>query len=238
MKCYLLSPLVVLTLALLAGGFSPALHAETWYITSLDWQPYSDSKAKDQGFLIKRLRKVLKSEGIDLIVEFYPWFRSKALAENKKYVGYFPAWPEEVNKGFVASIPVGWSNIGLLASQQYSSTERDLKILIKKNRLCTVRTYTYPKIITELLNINAHNVMGYLNEAAMARALSSQLCTIALTDPKVILFNAQKQGIKNIQIVHPELFRKELVVSLRNQPDNYPKIKRLNSAIKRFNRKQ
>ncbi|MEH6345059.1 MAG: hypothetical protein V7785_08245 [Bermanella sp.] len=236
MKCYLLSTLVALILTLLGGAFSPTLYAETWYITSLDWQPYSDSKAKDQGLSVKKLREILKTEGIDLIVEFYPWLRSQALAQNTKYVGYFPAWPEEVNKGFIASTPVGSSNIGLLANHQYSSPETDFKVLFKKNKICTVKTYVYPQIITQLLDINSHNKKSYLNEEAMVRALSNNLCTLAISDPKVMLFNAKKQGIKNLKVIQSELLKKALVVSLRNQPDNYSKIKRLNSAIRRFNR--
>ena len=228
------SLLFALIFALFSWAFSPTLYGETWYITSLDWQPYSDSKAKDQGFLIKRLRDMLKSKNIELIVEFYPWFRAKALAQNKEYVGYFPAWPEEVEKGFVASRPVGWSKIGLLANLKYASSETDLKNLIQNNSVCTVRTYTYPKIITGLLNKNKQNVLAYTNEEAMVRALSNRLCAIAITDPKVVLFNAKKQGIKNLQVVHPELYKKELVLSFRNEADNIARIKLLNSVIDHF----
>ena len=234
MKPHPRSQLLALIFALFSWAFSPALYGETWYITSLDWAPYSDSKAKDQGFLIKRLRHVLKSKNIELMVEFYPWFRAKALAQNKEYVGYFPAWPEEVEKGFVASRPVGWSKIGLLANLKYASSETDLNMLIQSNSICTVRTYTYPKIISGLLNKNAQNVLAYTNEEAMARALSNQLCSIAITDPKVILFNAKKQGINNLQVIQPELYKKELVLSFRNEVDNFSKIKLLNLAIDQF----
>ena len=171
------------------------------------------------------------------MVEFYPWFRAKALAQNKEYVGYFPAWPEEVEKGFLASHPVGWSKIALIANSKYTSTETDLKTLIQKNLICSVRTYTYPKIITKLLNRNKQNVLAYANEEAMARALSNQLCSIAITDPKVVLFNAKKQGITNLQVVHAELYRKELVLSFRNEADNVAKIKLLNLAIEQFKEK-
>lgn len=93
----------------------PFSQAEEWKITSLDWEPYSSSTMASQGNIIQKLRNLLKTEGIDLIVEFYPWKRSKFLAKKEGYVGYFPAWPEEVDPCcFFASPPIGLSEIAVM----------------------------------------------------------------------------------------------------------------------------
>ncbi len=70
---HLLTALRILVLVLIYATIASA--GEVWVITSLDWQPYSDSNSPQQGFSIHKLRTLLKRENIELRVEFYPWSR-------------------------------------------------------------------------------------------------------------------------------------------------------------------
>jgi polar amino acid transport system substrate-binding protein len=77
--------------------------AETWKITSLDWQPFSGKALPEGGASIAVLRAALKAEGIELQVEFYPWTRAIETAKQPGYAGVYPSWPEDVAPGFTGS---------------------------------------------------------------------------------------------------------------------------------------
>ena len=63
--CLLLSMIVLVNFLVVCD-----LNAETWRITSLDWQPYSGSDLANHGKSVEKLRGLLKKESIELIVDF------------------------------------------------------------------------------------------------------------------------------------------------------------------------
>lgn len=88
-------------------GMVPHLHAETWKVASQDWAPFSGKSLPEGGACIVVLRELLKAEGIDLIVEFYPWLRTIETGSKKEYVGVYPAYAEELPKeGFIPSVDI------------------------------------------------------------------------------------------------------------------------------------
>ena len=87
---------------------------EQWIITSLNFPPYSVVDIYNQGASIKILKDALKADNIDLIVEFLPWARAKKTATGESYTGFFPAWPEEVDEGFTASVQIDKSSIAVM----------------------------------------------------------------------------------------------------------------------------
>jgi polar amino acid transport system substrate-binding protein len=103
--------LVLLTALLCA---LPAMAAEQWKITSLDWQPFSGKSLPEGGAGIAVLRAALKAEGIDLVVEFYPWSRAIDTAKGPAYAGFYPSWPEDVGEGFTKSPVLFKSAVGLV----------------------------------------------------------------------------------------------------------------------------
>ncbi len=205
---------------------------ETWKITSLDWQPYSGSDMKNQGHSVQKLRELLSKKGITLAVEFYPWKRAQYLAKNKEYVGYFPAWPEEVAKGFVGSEAVDWSEVqGLKRSGEaisYGSTDE----LFKKYRIGIVRTYVYPKVITDAMKKYSKNVVKSNDEKTLLKMLSAGRFDIGITDPKVMMYLAKKEGIFNVEPLDKTIVKKKLVVAFRNDDENKNRINLLTKLLK------
>jgi polar amino acid transport system substrate-binding protein len=88
--------------------------AETWKITSLDWQPFSGKALPEGGASIAVLRAALKAEGIELQVEFYPWTRAIETAKQPGYAGVYPSWPEDVAPGFTGSAVLFKSPVGFV----------------------------------------------------------------------------------------------------------------------------
>lgn len=115
-------------------GIAPAM-AETWTITTTKWEPAMSEELPEGGYAISLLRTILKSEGIDLAVKFYPWTRTVQTARDPKYLGYYSAYYEEVEPGFTKSAdifgtslafveqtkkPLSWKNLTDLKGKKFA----------------------------------------------------------------------------------------------------------------------
>ncbi len=205
---------------------------ETWKITSLSWEPYSGGQLKNQGNSVQKLRELLRKEGIKLIVEFYPWRRSQRKAKAKEYVGYFPAWPEEVSEGFIASPIIDMSEIGIMKQSGFYVNFENIDDLFKKYRVGIIKTYTYPKVINDAIKKYPHNVDASMNEMSLLKKLSKGRHPVAITDPNVMLYLSEKEGISNIEFFKL-IMKKELVISFRDDEDNKQRINLLKKLLKK-----
>ena len=224
--------------ALLLAGTAATADAQTWKITSLDWQPYSGSDLRDGGTSVQKLRDLLTSVGVTLKIEFYPWARAQKLAGTREYVGYFPAWPEEVYDGFVGSEPVDYSYVGAMSYMGSGVVWHNLERLFQNETIGYVRTYTYPASVEDLKKRYPRAMDPAPHESSLMRKLSRGRNSIALTDPAVMLYTAAQEGIHNIRIVHPDIERKALVLSFRQGDDNDIRMKQLNDRLKEHERER
>jgi len=204
---------------------------ETWKITSLNWEPYSGDTLTSQGNSIQKFRELLRQNGIRLLVEFYPWLRAQKKAKTKEFVGYFPAWPEEVAEGFIASPPVDWSEVGLMKKSDENITFKSIDDLVKKYKVGIVKTYIYPKEIADALKKYPNHADGSPNELSLLKKLGKGRIKVAVTDPNVMLHLATKEGIDNIELIKV-VMKKELVVALRNDDENKSRINLLKKLLK------
>jgi polar amino acid transport system substrate-binding protein len=216
--------ITILTILLFSFMFSSNMPAqEVWKITSLNWEPYSGAELSHQGNSIQKLKTILASNGITLLVEFYPWKRAQDLAKTKDYIGYFPAWPEEVMEGFEASPPVDWSQIAVLKNRTSSLEFKTIDDLFKNYKVGIIKTYVYPAEINSAMLKYPQNVDDTPNEISLVKKLSKGRNQAAITDPNVMNYIAEKEGLANIETVKI-LMKKELVISLRKGSDNTEKI--------------
>ncbi len=222
---------ILCILALSLSFVTPVSAGEVWIITSLDWQPYSDSNMPSQGNSIQKLRTILRQEDIKLIVEFYPWARAQEMAKQEGYVGYFPAWPEEVAEGFIASPPVDWSEVGVLTYKNSGLKWTDIETLFN-DKVGLVSTYIYPEEIVRQADARPENVDPTPNEVALMKKLSAKRFKAAVTDPTVMLYLAEREGISNIKLLKT-IGKKELVIAFRNTPKN---LERLNLLVRLLNK--
>ncbi|MDF2177031.1 transporter substrate-binding domain-containing protein [Aliiglaciecola sp. CAU 1673] len=204
---------------------------ETWKITSLDWEPYSGATLSNQGNAITKLRELLRRQDIQLVVEFYPWGRAKRIAAEPEYVGYFPAWPEEVEQGFVGSLPVDWSEIAVLGNELAPKSHISLEQLFMDYQVGLVRSYVYPDYIQRLASDYQVNVDLANDEMSLLKKLSLGRHALAITDPTVMLYLAGREGIDNVHVIDV-LTKKELVMAFRDDPENRRRLQLLNTALK------
>ena len=212
--------------------FVGQVSAETWKLTSLNWQPYSGAEMSNQGNSIQRLRLLLEKEGITLVIEFYPWKRSQHLAGQKEYVGYFPAWPEEVATGFVGSSAVDMSVLGAVKRSETKVTFDTVDALFKTYKVGIVATYVYPKEIEAAMKKYPNHTDKSNDEVSLLKKLSGGRFDVALTDPNVTMYLAGKEGIDNVEPMEITLEDKPLVVAFRKGKDNQNRIDLLEKLLK------
>ncbi len=212
--------------------FSNMQAEEVWKITSLDWQPYSGGDLTNQGNSIQKLREELKKENIRLLVEFYPWKRAQNIAINKDYVGYFPAWPEEVSDGFEESIAIDWSEIALMTKSDFNVEYTSIDELCSKYKFAIITTYVYPKEINDAVKKYSSNVVEAQDEMSLLKMLSKDRFSIAITDPNVMLYHAGKAGISGIK-EYKVLQKKKLVLALRRGKNTEKRAKLLRKLFRK-----
>ncbi|NDV24627.1 transporter substrate-binding domain-containing protein [Desulfovibrio sp. JC022] len=217
----------ILTLAMV----SPTQAAEKWTITSLDWEPYSGKKLPDHGKSIVKLRQALQLNGIILEVNFLPWARAKAMATQPGYVGYFPAWPEEVNEGFIASPPVDWSEIAIMSLGE-RTIPADLDSLFSTHIVGLIRSYTYPKEIEEAASRHKNNVDEAPDENSLVRKLARGRCDVAITDPAVMKYYAEQNNIEDI-VALKHICKIPLVLAIKNSAQSKRVLEILTNALAR-----
>lgn len=208
----------LLSTALLASVLlmpSKLVAGEVWKIASLNWEPYSSALMTTQGNSIQKLRLLLKRVDIELVVEFYPWRRAQQLAKEPGYVGYFPAWPEEVVEGFTASPAVDWSSIGVMKRPGFNSAGEDLGKMFRESKVGLISTYVYPESISREAARHASSVSYAPNEKSLLRMLSKGRYDYAITDPYVMGYLADFAGEYQVE-VDRVLMKKALVLAIRN----------------------
>ncbi len=223
--------LIIVLLLLLSTTAFVIKAEEVWKITSLAWEPYSGDRMVNQGRSIQKLRDLLLKHGITLQVEFYPWLRAQKIAKAEGYLGYFPAWPEEVKEGFISSEEVDSSNVSIMSRTTNNFNCLNLKCLCEKFNVGFVSTYVYPQSITKVMSEKPSCFIEAPSENALLAMLSKGRFDFAITDSTVMAYLASQNSIENIRH-HVTLMNKKLVVALRDAPDNQEKIKRLANMLK------
>ncbi|NUN05248.1 MAG: transporter substrate-binding domain-containing protein [Bdellovibrio sp.] len=107
-------------------------------IATLEWPPYICSACAKNGAAADALRSLLKDQGITVEFVFFPWVQAQKNGAKPKYVGYFPAWREEVLPEFNSSkalfsspvvflqrkeAPLKWQNLHDLRGKTFAVTQ-------------------------------------------------------------------------------------------------------------------
>lgn len=156
-----------------------ASRAESWKIATLEWPPYTCSQCYKNGAAAEALREILKKDGINVEFVFYPWVQAQKNGNKRAFVGYFPAWKEEVLPGFKASAalfkspvvfmertghPLQWESLQDLKGKTFAVTAGygntvEFNQLIKGGQLKTTTLLNEESTIRKLI---AGNVDGVL----------------------------------------------------------------------------
>jgi len=199
---------------------------EVWRIASLEWQPYSGSQLPGQGSAIKKLRTLLAHHNIKLEVDFLPWLRAKKIVQiDSRYLGIYPAWPEDGFSKGATSPPIDCSTIAIFTQTDREITFHSIHELFNDYTVGVVRAYSYPRAIEQAMIAHPNHVSRAHNTKQLVKMLGLKRHEVAISDPKVITFYSKELNIQNIKHV-TDIEKKELVVIMGDLPENNARIKR------------
>lgn len=123
---------------------------KTVVITTLDYMPYISEKNPDDGVGSLILRKAFAAKGYTVKFEFYPWARAKAQAAKPGYAGYWPAYPSDIEPGFIPSDNTVTARVVLVELPGANNAIKSLAEL-KGKKLGIVREYSYGDDIDKMV---------------------------------------------------------------------------------------
>ncbi|MBK9348387.1 MAG: transporter substrate-binding domain-containing protein [Burkholderiales bacterium] len=201
----------------------PAMAAEKWKVTSLDWQPFSGKTLPEGGAGIAVLRAALKAEGIELVVEFFPWTRAIETAKEPGYAGMYPSWPEDVPaEGFTKSPVLFRSAVGFVEPKAKPLVWNKLEDL-KGKTIGTVQDYgNTPEFMALIKNgtIKTQVVVDDITNIKKVSAGRIDGAFIDLANLDYFLKNDAKDIASTVQANSKVLDTKDLVLGLNNKFEN------------------
>ncbi len=182
--------------------FSIMSHAEKWIVTTLEWPPFTCEKCPDQGAGVKVLREALKTKGIEIEFVFLPWSRAIADGKLDQYIGYYPAWMEDIQEGFTASSPLYSSPLGFIEPKSRPLKWEKLSDL-KGKTIGVVQDYGNTKAFNELVKAKVILTdIATSDEINVKKVAAGRLdaAIIDINNAKWFLMNDYKAEASKIQI--------------------------------------
>lgn len=205
--------------------------AETWRMTSLDWQPYTGRYLEDEGFVTKIVRDKLATKNIGLQVDFRPFDRAIGEVVTDRAVAMYPIWAVEDREGFIASKKIAESLLAAMHKSDRNIEWEDLDSLFKKYRVGYIKSYTYSDKVKSAIKKYPNKVDEAKNEMALMRALYYGRIDVALTDPRVMLYLVKVEKLDGI-VAHEKIIEKKpLVILFKDDEEGRRKLTLFNELL-------
>ena len=214
-----------------------ALSAEKWKITTLEWPPFTCQKCPEGGAGIKALKEALKSEGIEVEFTFYPWTRAIKEAASKEFVGYYPAWPEDVVDGFSPSEIVFKSPIGFVENIEKPLKNWNSLVDLQGMTVGVVQDYGNTKELMDLIKKGSIKADVSSDDISIVRKVGAQRIHAGVIDANVLRYFMQndlkKESVK-VRMHSKLLADKDLLIAFSKQ-NSAEKNEILKKALKKVN---
>lgn len=183
---------------------------ERWLIATLEWPPFICSKCPDNGAAGAALRKVLKSEKIIVEYAFYPFVHARKISNTPKFIGYYPAWREELLEGFELSAPLFSSPLIFLENRKKPLVWKKLSDL-KGKKFAVTSGYGNTGEFNKLADDKLIFIEEYLDDDVPLKRLNEGAVDGVLMDYNVAQYYLNEiypQYKKNIEI-NPRIIEKK-----------------------------
>jgi polar amino acid transport system substrate-binding protein len=220
--------------------WSQALLADTVYLTSLDWAPYSGKALAEQGASVAVAKAAFKAVGHELVVDFYPWSRAVKLASDatSKYSGYFPEYFYQTDE-FTFSEAMGKGPLGLVENKAKPlswSTVQDLK----QYKLGVVQDYVNTEELDQLIASGELKVSAVPSDDVNIKKVGGARIDAAVIDANVLNYSlnhhTELQAFKSsVQMNSKLLTEKELFIAFKTDEKNKKWRELFNQGLKKIN---
>ncbi|PKG56933.1 ABC transporter [Shewanella sp. Choline-02u-19] len=207
-------------LLLIAACFSPMVSADTLYLTSLHWPPYSGSQLKNEGASIAITRAALAAVGHKVEVDFYPWSRAVRMASraDSKYSGYLPEYAYPTEK-FVFSDSMGSSPLGLVEQKRHPISWSEQSDLNQYN-IGVVQGYVNTEQLDNMIAQGVQPVEVVASDIHNIKKVVSGRIDAAVIDVYVLRYLLAQPDMESVasrvQLNKRTLTKKELYIAFKN----------------------
>lgn len=201
-------------------AFFNTSRAETVYLTSLDWQPYSGSELTNQGASVAVAKAAFEAMGHTLVVEFYPWSRAVALAtSNDKYLGYFPEYLYESDE-FLFSNPMGVGPLGFVENTTKPITWNSMSDLTAYS-VGVVQDYVNTEELDSMIAAGSIKAQAVASDAQNILKVAAGRIDMAVIDSNVLDYLLKNDpqvssAVGKVQMNSKLLVDKELFIAFKN----------------------
>lgn len=215
--------------------FSLSAAAERWIVATVEWPPYTCSKCYRNGAAAEALRQVLEKKGISIEFVFYPWIQTQKNGGKRSFVGYFPAWKDEILPGFSGAGPLFSSPLVFLEKRDKPLVWQTLDDLNGKI-FATTEGYGSTEEIARKVRKGDFKTLSVLSEESTLVKLAEGKVDGVLMDLYVgryYLKNIFPQYQKKIAINPKIIVQKDLFFAFNKHSKN--KEEQFNEALKATN---
>lgn len=211
--------------------------AETLYLTSLEWPPYTGANLAEDGASAKVLREALAKAGMELDIKFYPWQRAVNTAKNdQNFIGYFPEYyAESIEQDFIFSEPIGTSPLGFIERKENPVSWSSLEEL-KKHSIGVVSGYVNTAEFDAMMASGELKTEGVADDATNIKKVAAGRIDLAVMDKNVFHYllqtNPELQGLADkLQFNDKLLENKKLFVCVRKSPEGEAAVAKINKGV-------
>ena len=212
-------------------AFPSGTTAETWNLTALEWPPFAGSEMSDGGSTTIGIRDALAKKGIEVTVTYLPWKRAIESVKQGKFDAAFPAWPEEVTEGLVGSEAVNHSRIAVIHRVGEEINFTTVDDLFKNYRVGYVSTYVYPNNIQDAITKYPTQAEKSPDETSLMKKLQRKRMDVVLSDPDIMQYISEREGIDGLVAHKRILEKKDLVVMFRDSDKGHAMLRVFNEAL-------
>lgn len=215
-----------ITLSLIAAVFlmvSSFSRADTLYLTSLEWPPYSGADLPSQGASVAVAKAAFEAMGHELVVEFFPWSRAVALATNNDtYAGYFPEYYYE-SDDFLFSDPMGQGPLGFVENVANPVEWSSLEDLTDK-RIGVVQDYVNTEELDRMIADGEINASAVTSDSQNVLKVAGGRIDMAVIDSNVLAYLLEndpqvRSAQGKVRMNDRLLVEKDLYIAFKNNAD-------------------
>lgn len=232
-------------ISLLICLLNSKLYADTLYLASLEWPPYSGIHLNNQGAIISVVREAISAMGHNVLVGFHPWEETVKLANNtgSKYHGYFPEYYSiEIEEDFIFSNAIGYGSLGF-AQRTDDPFAWSLLEDLKGLKIGTVAGYVNTKKFDRLVKKNFLTSIPAVSDGDNLIKLINKDIDLAIIDPNVFYYlmlqkPALKPHINALKMNSKIIANKDFYVCFKKNKVSKIWLKILNKGLAKINIKK
>lgn len=228
---------VVLGVCLL--GVGGAVLAADYKMTSLDWPPYTGEKLSQKGASSAVVAEVMKTAGLGLKIEFYPWSRAVYLAKGDEgYIAYFPEYYSKANEAdFLYSDPIGVGPL-VFVERKADPVKWTTYDSLKGKKIGVVKDYVNTDELDAKIASKALAADEAPDDAKNLLKLAAGRVDVAVIDVNVYHYLVKndptvKAAAGQLQVNAKILEDKKLYVCFKKSPEGEKALKAFNQALKK-----